>query len=568
MRSWHHWKFTLTIRSPYLFGGLEPGPDGFDTSASRTSEGLAMIPGDHVRGHARHSLRAFLGLEAQTIDQLFGSASTARTDGIVSQQDMPNHGRLLFSDMIEVSDKKESPRPFEFPRIQVDDELGVVKPGMLQVIELTAPPGKAVTFQGIISYLEGNLPTKDVEFLLENCFRAVPAMGGLKSSGFGEVVHPLPELEPFDPATNAVIKMNKLFVSFDRPLLVNTKHAAWNAFESSTIVPGSAIKAAVGRVIGSDEKLNRALSKVVISHAFPVFGGDQEADLPTPLALAFSGDRYGLVLDDQSLVELCDDEVPIFEPDWKSDHKQKARELFKRPSSRLTFQSRGHVAISEAGTAEDGQLFVTRHVETNERRWVLSIERNGADLDQYRTILKALANGLAGIGRTGAIMSVVDQADSWPAPVPILGAQTLLILETPALLTSVLNHADSATKQYEEYFQKLLGERSIIEFKAIAQRHLVGDYLAHRFRPYSKSRYVPFELTNPGAIFSFTCVTSEAVSRLTQALRIGLPPIIGAELLENAEKDWQICPFMNHSGFGRISNVSHWLSELSPESPL
>lgn len=571
MNTWHHWTLTLNIRSPFLFGALEPGPDGFDSAALRAPNGVPIIPGDHIRGHLRHAFRKLLGEHDAIFSSVFGAPSGSRVDGEVSVQDIPNAGNLLCSDAIAVpsSSKVKLTHVHTYPRVTIDEGTGTAKPGALQFLELPALPEATVAFQATISLLvtESEMPQENltpIQFaaLLKSALLLIPSMGALKSSGFGELVHPLPELEKFDFGVSSISAAQSITVTFDRPLLVETYRAAFNAYESSTIVPGGAIKGAVGRIIKGHTALNNSLSQMVFSHAFPLTKDEKPADLPVPLALAFAGTKKGLVLDDQALMTLCEEEVPIFVPDWKPDLEAKARDLVNRPTSNLTFQSRGHVAINDAGVAEDGQLFVSRHVETTAHKWRLNIDPNGADENDVKAIMALLQKGLPGIGRTGAILRIEASCDPKAQAEIKPDEEVLIILETPALLTSVLNHVDRATVQYEAYFKLLLGTEGFSGFKAVAQRSLQGDYLAHRFRLYGNTRYVPFEVTNPGAVFALTCATAKAANTLNQALKTGLPPTDGIKLLVNAVSDWKTCPYMNQNGFGQISNVSHWLQDL------
>jgi hypothetical protein len=112
-------------------------------------------------------------------------------------------------------------------------------------------------------------------------------------------------------------------------------------------------------------------------------------------------------------------------------------------------------------------------------------------------------------------------------------------------------------QQYEAYFKLLLGPR-VSDFRAIATRQPAGDYYSFRFREKTSSRYQPFELTQAGAVFEFS-VGPEEASILQDRLRTGLPPMIAGQLLHNGEKNWEVCPFMNHNGYGEISLDDGWI---------
>jgi len=200
---------------------------------------------------------------------------------------MPSRGAAIFSDLVAAPEEIRE-------CTEIDDAAGAVKTGALQVIELAAPFGKKVDFSGslIIRFTDG-LDRQKCETVLRKAIRLIPAMGALKSAGFG-AVDPrgcLLECRDAKPLVLPEAKAGERItyrVTFDRPLLVDARYISDNLFQSEKIIPGAVFKGALaerlmlgGQKPESDENLSETLAQFRISHAFPLSEG-KEAEVPIP----------------------------------------------------------------------------------------------------------------------------------------------------------------------------------------------------------------------------------------------------------------------------------------------
>lgn len=572
-------RVTIPVIAPFMFAAAGIGRVGVDVECLRDGSGLPLLPGDHVRGHLRHAASALFANEPGFVRALFGETSAPR--GLkAGEQDIPERGALLVGDF-RVADKAMQAGTWLYHRVKLDDETGAAEDGALQVMALAAPPGQIVFFEGTIVFkATGGWEKQWCEATLRSLLTLCHAIGGQKSSGFGEIHHDGIVVATLDDAAfaappTAVQKMRsgqdrfEIDVAFDQAILVNAIRHATNVVTGQTVVPGGAIKGALAEALmamiaskPSGFGIPAALSALHISHAWPLVDG-KCADRALPLAYGLTfqtsagagapeHDAKGALCFTQDHVrELAKTGPVVFQPDWKDEDL--ARRRFSRPTSKCFVTERGRVAIGEDGVAQEGQLFITRLVETDNRLWRLRLDFGQVDeatKSEFKTkVADILAGGLDGIGRTGARMTVRD-ARACP-PVATASAGTVrIILETPAILTDTLENDAVWLAQYEAYFKAVLGS-GVTDLKAVAQRRLAGDYYGFRFKPYAdKSWYVPFEVTQAGACFEMT-LDEKAAKALNNCLRHGLPPRIDGRVLE--AEDWRLCPFMNQNGFGEIS---------------
>ncbi len=529
-------EIAVTLRSPFIFQGLDVAGHGFDASAQRDELGRPIIPGDHLRGHLRHALAAMLGSadHAHCI-ALFGEPSAPGSN------DQPAPGALLLGDLRHDGG---SPEIGAYHRIALNEKTGAAEEGSLQQIELAAPIGEEVAFGGRL-VLRPKAPP-DAKRLLETALRMIPALGALKSAGFGEVVpdrcnitplvDPLGEPVPVDAARYAVT------VSFDRPLLVNADRLDNNLFRGATIVPGGAIKGALAAALrdaGDEALLDKAYSNLLIGHAFPLLGGvEGDRALPDVMVAADGQLRFGHRPD--VLAELSGLEAPAFPGDWKEETSSKAREMLGRPPFRATRLPRGRVAVTGEGIAKDGALFVVMPVATAGHRWRFILDTTGCPLPLREAVARELVAGLDGLGRTGARM-IVEHVGTVSLPVVPPAGRVLLLLETPGALTDLRSDA-TLFVQYAAYFREVLGADLIACW---ARQRLAGHYQAIRHRAFGPDAYLPFELTEAGAVFELDVPNT---IRLKACLRSGLPP---SPFLPSLT--WETCPFMAENGYGEIS---------------
>lgn len=582
----------VAVRSPFIFQGLDPASYGYDANAIRDELHRPIIPGDHLRGHLRHALETLAQaapsgrVDRALIALLMGDESPKRNAQAEGAQDLPaNRGMLIVKDL-EARDAGIGPetKPVSvaagepFTRVRIDEDSGTAMEGMLQTVELVAGIGSVVRFRGeIVVRAHPALPDR-VDVLLDRALRLVPAMGAVKSAGFGEIVHQDSWIRRSravnaSPRPRPTADRLSVEVEFDQPILVNAERTAANAFSGATIVPGAALKGALAEALRpahpdidkDGNAFGTSFSRIAISHAFPVLNG-RLADRAIPNALAAitveDGEPRHLIGDMSrpgTFERLVREGVPAFPLDWKAVLETEVRGRLARPESGLRHLPRGRVKIDASGVADEGNLFVVAPVGVADRRWRFTIDRNGADAGTFSQVLAALDAGLDGLGRTGATMRVAAdglKSETRPAPraTGIDGVDHYVVtLETPAVLTDP-DDPRPPRIQYEATFRELSGAAGVELVDCFALRRFYGNYMGFRFRSFGPGRYQPFEVTEPGAVFVIRPDAQGAfASWLDHVASVGLPAIRRAGPVPTATVDWRRCPFVPENGYGAIS---------------
>jgi hypothetical protein len=557
---------SLRVRAPFLFAALEPAAHGVDASALRSSDQCPIMPGDHLRGHLRHAAAVLFGETSDAMRALFGEGSPDR-DASGGVQDEPRRGALIVGDFSALSFDAcgkpfpTTPRRMRLGhRVEICEATGAASEGMFATVELAVPYGGVADFRGVVTVRpsgpRGLRPPIDMKRALERLLQLVSHVGAMKSAGYGEIegFTVAPRVAPTQGAARLPVPDRiEVDLVFDGPLLVAVERQAFNVLVGATIIPGAALKGALavaldddGRVSASDHAAQAELSRIRISHAFPLQDA-LLADRAIPAALACAGGDYRLCFSPQDGAALAVKGAPAFPGDWKSVEWDGARARLRRPESDLVRQARGRVAIGPAGFAEEGKLFVTDLVETAGRVWRVVLDRAGADKDVFAKVVAAFETGFAGLGRTGAALRSSRAASRTEQASP-QGGLTTILLETAAAMTDPTSPVDYAS-QYLAYFRQLLGD-GVSGARCVATRRLAGEFYAHRYRA-APSGYLPFELTQPGATFELD-LSAEAAAALAPYLTTGLPPRSQDALLTDPAM-WRQCPFMPQNGFGEIS---------------
>jgi CRISPR/Cas system CSM-associated protein Csm3 (group 7 of RAMP superfamily) len=311
---------SLWVVSPFLFRGLASPLFGVDASALRDEAGRPIIPSDQMRGVVRDAFRVFKSAGFNPLgddfDAVFGIASHQETTAGASNE--PNRARIAFTDfaatqlskswqggaILDAEDYKDTLH--EYTRIEIDDVLGAVETGKMQVIELVAPLHAAVKFEGTICVYDSADRKTAWKTWLKRALDHLVAIGGAKSAGFGEVVtggaHVADaEVTPALPCvvvstTPTLPDRMRLRVTFDRPILIDADLAHDNAFIGKTVLPGAVFKGALAARLAHEGSgglaltgdMGDAMSGLVVSHAFPEDVSDDGkwlghiADLPLP----------------------------------------------------------------------------------------------------------------------------------------------------------------------------------------------------------------------------------------------------------------------------------------------
>ncbi len=383
----------LTLRSPFLFQGLANAMLGIDAAQLRDEHGRPIIPADQVKG----VLRAACDVLAKRAPDLAPGPFIAKLFGRPSPDgsfDEPDRALLIFGDLA-ADLAKDLERTAT--RIEIDDELGSVKSGALQVAELVAPFGMEAEFSGeCVLLAEPGIDVAKTVTLLSRAAGLVPAVGAFKSAGFGEVVKRDVHIEArkrrrvsLAPPKPSEVQGGRqqperiaYRVTFDRPVLVDAERVTDNLFVGSNVVPGAAFKGALAgmlKLAGADpecdQRWERALSSLRISHAFPENDDEALSGFRLPASLYAWEDEGKIEFADALLQGLESPEeitglvveanggpaAPLHPVDWKEKYFAAFSQQHRFPASaELTPQPRTHVKIeAETLVAAEQQLFTT-----------------------------------------------------------------------------------------------------------------------------------------------------------------------------------------------------------------
>lgn len=601
----------LTVRSPFLFRGLDGRFVGVDVTHVRDERGRPIIPADQVRGVFRQNLEILaehVPLPAGDIDAVFGRKSSESDEADAYGSNQPFRGRIIFEDLVatqfykDPDDTDAKSSPFigsgisETTRIQIDDDTGSVKAGALQVLELVAPFGSAVSFIGRIVVYDEAKRADGWAKALSQALALILSIGAMKSPGWGEV---LPGLSTVTRSTVSSLSLPgaarplperpRLRVTFDRPILVDARKVSGNAFEGRTVVPGAVFKGALARrleLAGLQPEsglIAAILSAIGFRHARPeakIPGA--VVDRPLPLSLVTAKSERGVLVGDAALIgmeqgALIDGMPGAFQPDWKDSSYDAAHTAIATPEGwgSIPFIARTHTQIDEEGGAAEHQLFTTiarsviRETESTDgktpwagRTWILdvdlaaarAVERDGSGLagSADRLVELLLQDGLDGIGRTNAHASF-DLVGEAPlaVPKPVKGHEELWVvtLETPAAIIdgSRLIASDgrfvTAEEAYRAYWRGLLPDAELVNF--FAAQDYRGGYLSRRRRLHGDT-YFPFLVTREGSVFVLRTKNRE---RLASLLRKGLPHFTPAD---GTVVTWANSPWVPENGYGEI----------------
>lgn len=533
-------RLRLELESPFLSRGLSAAGLGIDMAQARNAMGQVVLPGDMILGNL---LQACRDLGLKDAEALFGQKSEdERIDD--PDSNAPRRGQINLSDLVATTPEKGG----AITRVKIDDETGSVQSGALAVIELPYPLGQKVVFEGqmLLWLPEGEADATLAE--LKRALKMIPAVGGLKSVGFGWVLNAdltverkdtLAAPQPKDIADERVY----LTLTFDRPLLVDAERLAGNVFRGRAVIPGAVLKGALARrleragvVCGQD------LSDVVFGHAFPLQAdGKTLSHLPSPLSVV--ADQDGATVRDLLLEDgaapLLNGKAPLFAIDWKNGGAVRAK-LGLLDDRDFEHDTRTRTAINEkTGTSEEAQLFSYAALIPGDCRWRCELDQGKADGKVFRTLLAMLEQGLDGIGKTGATASITVAPATLPAAAPLSGQADLwaVTLRTPALLNDpdALRDGRTLLDDYKAYW----AERGATLKTFFARQWLAGGYQAMRFRT-DKTLYQPYLLTEPGSVF---LLHGDLGTVLGGLLRSNLP-------IRPKGLDWRTCPFMPENGYG------------------
>ena len=566
----HEMSVSLKLESPFITRGMVVDQASIDMPLAVNADEKEILPATLVKGVIRGALKCLaekvpaIKVEIAT---LLGSESQqrkgkTRDDRSVSND--PDRGCLLFEDFVidDTDLHRLSSEKASYARIQVDRETGSVQEGFLAFVGMPFPIGMQVPFQGVLRLLPCGVTPERARQLVTAALHLVPAVGAMKSAGFGKVSAPdVGEPKPVILGTrpDSAVQFDVTW-EVDRPAAVGGMMKSDNLFAGDRVLPGGAIKGCMAQNLKCagmlDAGMNKLLAAMTVGHAFPVL---KDADLPLrhlSLSLAVSGEYVVDFLGGKDALELPLEGVPArwaFSSDWKSRDWMLIEDEFGQKWDDLDFDVRTRTAIDpQKGSAaydtdtKSGKVFSIAAVENKGIHWKgRLIFPNGSDGDARASVLALLDKGMVGLGKTSATLysaSIEPDNNVDKGRRGRLTPPYALTLQTPAVLNDPerLSQGYSLASDYAAYWDSQ-GFR-LIDF--FASQHLEGGYIALRYPP-RDDRIEPWLLTDAGSVFLVEPKNPD--DRIDDLLRLGLPP---ATWLNDCS--WEKFPFGRENGYGQV----------------
>lgn len=598
-------KLKIVVEAPFVSAGLQTAGFGLDHTVLR-KEGKPAVPGSHVKGLLRQVLEdmaaeadspitpdqvaGWFGQEASNEESTDAAPTADRSDagGVPSWQ--PKEAKIFFSDLVA----RDAPNANDgsLTRVAVDRRTGTAKDGHLQVIESPYATGQRMTLDGIV-----RLATDNDKLAIESFQVALDlllAVGGLKGAGFGRV-HCAKISLLCEPRETVLVSAPRnescgasahagIVVRLDAPFLVNARRLAGNHFQGDLDVPGSVLKAAIGRKLalleaGPRERLSSLLSKCRITSAKPIPEDLENPARPRvpPLSLysvylrdtenGRGEDReyYDALIEDP--MELAECGEIAFSSDWKADQWNLVSSKFSGYDSSPHRISRTRTAVSVEGVAETARLFTQELISPDGWAWHARLDcPDDHDGDALCDLLAVIGGGLWPIGKTkAAVRATVSPAEPAIAAsttdpagkVWRITLQSAAVLHGPDGLKPDDRGREAMQSHYRSYFQRAFdawaGRAGVspgggLAVRGYARQQWTGGYLASRYPTHSDG-YFPYLLTLPGSVFEIRAPES-AQAFFEDLVRMGLPP---AEGWPDGDDAWRRFPFVRENGFGEVT---------------
>jgi hypothetical protein len=589
-----HHRISFAVEGPVLSRSTSIGAFGVDAPAARLSgpSGTLYLPGTLVLGRIRDAFRTL----AQADDR-YGAALALWFGARDNAEAGPPHRRRLFiSDLTFQSPGADATRP----RVAIDPLSGSVLEGAIQTVESPFGIGETVTCEGDVRLLGQADEIEAFWPLLRKALCWITQLGSLRTVGYGRIKHPClkPATDvPPPPEPPAACGQLRIVLDVRDPLCVGEKRNDPNTFASSDVIPGGAIKGTLASMILADlavppskgtveeadsSALGRNFSRLRFTHAVPVVRPEAGSPLPPrPSRIPHSWvrapacDDAGKALEAHVFYDAARAEhpaaayviggaAPRFSPDWKHDAWTEAEELtgWSAPGTEL----RVRTAIDETlRSARANQLFAIECRVTTGHLWVGEIDLSAVPDTERAEVVQALhglvAQGIAGLGRTGSFATVRLEAAAEPAGPEIdERGRIALVLQSAALLREPAIAGD-VTEAYRQAFRELGAEASGLTLAAIFVRErLAGaEFIAARF--FGKDRiYRPYLLTEPGSTFVFDIGPgrrADACAAVAGWERRGLDipaATLDAYALPKGASLWKACPFVRENGYAEVAS--------------
>jgi hypothetical protein len=600
----HELQIDITLQAPWLVHGNDPGRWGLDAVHLRAPDGLRRtLPGTLLLGRVREAWQEWaaekaLGWAHDPAQWLGPNADADETEDAgnsgTTGRRQPRFARLHVDDLLEVCapEALQKRQLSTVTRLQMDALAGAGKDGMLLAIEQEEPPGTKIAFSGVWRAWLAESEAPALANAIGKALRWQSRIGAFRNIGFGEVsdvgvvVRPYLRLANNNATAAAFVAGGSagprgLSLAFTQSLAVGNRRINGNTFESSDVIPGAAIKAALAKSF--KERMGHVpewFDALRISHALPAAGHKRPAPLPLSLVTGKSAQNTDCIWDlahsDAAPLD-AKHHAAAFQLDWKPDKFDKADADSKRGWGNTQRYLRVRTAI-ESGRAKDKSLFAYEAVvaaangegdNTTITRWMatLDLPKQFDNAAHWQEIFTAFTTAPLGpLGKTDAFCEahlLPSTPVVWPSQMPETGhTEVRLQLITPALLTSthsVLNNTSCAPADLQQIYQTAfdqialatapgMGNALTLKRFFATQQMAGGDYLHKRF---SGGSYLPYVLTQPGSVFVFVVnEPANATELLGLWQKHGLP--LSADVKQHHGGDWRSNPYLPQNGYGEV----------------
>lgn len=587
-------EIAVTLESPYLVHGNDPGRYGLDATLLLDHRGRPVLPGTLLAGRI-----------VETWHNMPGNAEADRWFGIGGVNGAGQAGqraRIATDDLVltQIDGQPAVLQPHDIARIRQDDDTGAVESGALLIVEQIAAPGARLTFEGAWhcwadeDEMASLIPQLRMALLLQT------QLGAYRNVGFGRLRGCTVAARP-SPGTPLRLDPNaerqRFALRGDAPLCVGSLSRRGNVFESSDVVSGAAILGAIARMLAArhgeaemdnkDNPLAKHFSLLRCTHALPAnLGGARPIPLPQSLVmLAKPGKKEEKECKDAfrhktppvGLVA-----APAFQTDWKAaDYKEAAANQGWGETRR---HLRVRTDIDGQGKAKEGALFAYECVAAPldadgnpQTEWLFDLDLADVPQTERSAVRQALAellgHGLFPLGKTDARVAVhpVAAGNVWnTATAPLLAGQMVPVaLVSDALLFTTDAIADRADIDlaglYRAAFDDLISQcgtsGALTLSHHFATQHLAGGgYMQRRFR--KDKPYQPWVLTEAGSVFVFEVRDPAQAGKVFQSWQAhGLP--LPDSVKKACGATWQDHPYLPQNGYGEVAvNPQHPIPEL------
>ena len=654
---------SFSLRSPFL--STQPGARALGIDASNwivkhpTDETTVNIrlPGSMVRGNIRHALYYFhdvlsrssthSNLTLAQLNQWFGRASGMDRDSDdftnpIETNALPSldnnsetadialiqalyrednfqahHATLHFPDYWESEDLnreegQNNPSKTLRHRIALTHN-GSVKEGALQFADIGVPTGEQVKFTGELHLLASEADVKLCVMWLKKALQFIPALGGQRGIGFGQLTLNDVTYQAKQPSASAtpIPTEQQRFTLTIRPqssfCIAKPSKPDSNNTHTETHIPGTVLRGLLAKHLRQLGRYGENLSDIDfdhwrVTHGYPCEDAANtdkplQRPLPRPKSIAKLGDDLvdvaGLDLAPPLFTDLhkLEGRQLSFAIDWKGSDVETAhntaaltryqqadcsRELriFNRISAEW---KRGTTANVRAGSVAEGFLYSQERVKVDGLVWIAEIDLSAiATTNARQQALAALQQlfpessttkgvnyhqgQLFGMGKSKTTCQVTlaptTDAPSSIAPPQNNNALLVIMLSSDALL---LNNSFSVSGNssnhaalhdaYQAYWKHLLPDGISLR-QFYASQQLVGG---HYFFSQQKNTqgYQPLCLTDAGSCFVFSLDNIQDSKALNDELQS--LQRLGLPLPSEHQADtWQNNPWIRENGFGEI----------------